>query len=166
MRWVLVDWLPHITVGDGITVSDDAMQEVEKISKALESTPDNEMLHYVLGIAYRTKGDKDKAEMCYGKALELKPDYFDANYELGTLHFNKGVEWNEKANSLPANEMNKAKDYDAKATEEFNKAIPYFEKARQLNDKDKSVLSALKKLYTRTGQTEKLQEINDKLKAK
>ena len=29
--------------------------------------------------------------MHYKKAIELKPDYFDANYNLGALYFNEGV---------------------------------------------------------------------------
>ena len=34
----LVDWLPHITVGDGIIISDNDMQAVEKISQAFATS--------------------------------------------------------------------------------------------------------------------------------
>ena len=42
-----------------------------------------------------------EAEKAYLKAIELKPDYFDAYYNLGALFFNKGVEVFEFANSIP-----------------------------------------------------------------
>ena len=34
----LVDWLPHITIGDGIIISDNDMQVVEKISQAFAAS--------------------------------------------------------------------------------------------------------------------------------
>ena len=139
---------------------------LEKTSKAIVSAPDNEMLYYIQGIVYKDKGLPDKAEASYKKAIEVKPDYFEANYELGALYFNKGVEWNNKSNNLPASQLNKAKEYDANAAAEFKKAVPYLEKAMEVNEKDRAVLMALKQLYARTRQDDKLQQINEKLKTK
>jgi len=135
---------------------------LEKTNKALEATPDNEILYFVQGTVYEKKGDAAKAENAYKKAVELKPEYYEANYNLGVLYYERGVEWNKKANDLPPTQMNKAKEYDAKTTEEFKKSVPYFEKANELNASDVTVVKILLKMYKVLGDNDKY----DKLKAK
>ena len=49
------------------------------------------------------------AEKSYKKAIELKPDYFDAIYNLGALYVNDAVGIMGKANKLDLNDKN----YDA-----------------------------------------------------
>jgi tetratricopeptide (TPR) repeat protein len=139
---------------------------LEKTSKAIEAAPDNEMLYYIRGKLYKDKNQFDKAVADFAKAIDIKPDYFDPNYELGESYFNRGADWNKKSNDLPPSQSQKAKEYEDKMDADFKKAIPYLEKAMQLNEKDKNVLIALKQLYARTGDNEKLQQINEKLKTK
>ena len=45
----------------------------------------------------------------------------------------------------------------------MQKALPYFEKALKLEPKDYNSLVALKEIYARTKQYDKLKEINAKL---
>ena len=81
------------------------------------------------------------------------------------------------ARALAANEgaelMNKIKDiaddalYNAekgKADEFFKMALPYNEKAREVNPKDRDNLMMLKNIYARTGDTAKATEITNLLK--
>lgn len=124
---------------------------LEKINKAIETAPDNELLYYTQGLIYKGKKQLDKAEAAYKKVIELKPDHLDANYELGVLYFNSGVEWNSKAASLPLSDSKKAKEYDEKAAADFKNSIPYFEKVHALNPNDLAVIRSLKKLYGRIG---------------
>ena len=102
------------------------------------------------------------AEADYKKAIEFKPDYFDALYNLGALYNNKGAFIAKEANKI-ANEA-KYKVENAKATEEFNKAMPLLEKALQINPKDNNTLFALKQIYSRLQLLDKLKAINEKLK--
>lgn len=102
------------------------------------------------------------AEADYKKAVELKPDYFDALYNLGVLYNNKGVALNKKADMITDNAKYKAEN--DKATAEFNKAIPVLEKALEVNPKDKNTMYALKQVYARTQQADKLKAINERLK--
>lgn len=101
------------------------------------------------------------AESDYKKAIELKPNNFDALYNLGVLYSNDGVALNKKADDIVDNAQNAA--MVAKATESYKKAIPFLEKALEINPTDKNVMFALKQIYTRLEMSDKLKEMNERL---
>ena len=104
----------------------------------------------------------EKAIPDYKKSLELKPDYFDANYNLGALYYNQAVDIIKKAQDETDNDKyNKMMD---KAKSIMKVALPYLEKAYSINDKDKNTMVSLKELYYRLGQVDKSKAIGDKLK--
>ena len=139
---------------------------LEKTSKAIEVAPDNEMLYFVQASIYEQKGDRDKAEASYKKALEVKPDYMEANFNLGALYFNRGVDFNKKANDLPLDQTKKSKEYDDKANESFKLAIPYLEKAHELSPTENAINQTLLKIYKRTGNDEKYNQLKASLEKK
>lgn len=102
------------------------------------------------------------AEMDYKKAIELKPDYFDALYNLGVLYNNHGVVLNKIADQITDNA--KYKTANDLALAKFTNALPVLEKALELNPKDKNTMFALKQIYARTQQPDKVKEINERLK--
>ena len=107
--------------------------------------------------------DKFKmAEADYKKAIELKPEYFDALYNLGVLYNNHGVSINKTADKITDNAKYKAEN--DKATAEFSKAMPILEKALSVNPKDRNTMYALKQIYARMQMMDKLKEMNEKLK--
>ncbi len=61
----------------------------DNLMLAAEQDPTNEILWFSLGSVYDNLGMQDEAVDAYAKSLEIKPDYFDANYILGALYFNK-----------------------------------------------------------------------------
>lgn len=126
----------------------------DKLIKATEVTPDNEVLHCVLGNIYNSSKEEDKAIEEYKKAIELKPDYELANYNLGVIYFSRGKIWMDKVNALPLKEEAKAKDYEAKAKIEFKSATEYLEKSYEVSP-DKKTKQTLFQLFTRLGETEK-----------
>jgi tetratricopeptide (TPR) repeat protein len=98
------------------------------------------------------------AEADYKKAIELKPDYFDALYNLGALYNNQGV-----AVSKMADKITDQKKYEAelkRAGDAFNNALPVLEKALEVNQTDKNTMYALKQIYSRTQQLDKLKALN------
>jgi tetratricopeptide (TPR) repeat protein len=98
------------------------------------------------------------AETDYKKAIELKPDYFDALYNLGALYNNQGV-----AISKMADQITDQKKYEAelkRASDAFNNALPVLEKALEVNQTDKNTMYALKQIYSRTQQLDKLKALN------
>ena len=46
---------------------------------------------------WTTLGNADEAIEAYKKALAVKADYFDANYNLGALYFNQAVQGIERS---------------------------------------------------------------------
>jgi len=133
---------------------------LDKINKAIGDVPKNEVLYFMRGTIYEKRGNASQAEDAYKKAVELKPDYYDAIYNLGKLYFGVGTEWSEKANNTPAGDSITLKEYDAKTKEAFQKTIPYYEQLHTLNPTDASVFFPLLRMYKETGNKEKY----DKLK--
>lgn len=125
----------------------------EKLQAAIAAN-DNEVLHAILANIYTKTGELDNAEKEYLKALEIKPDYEVSNYNLGVVYFNKGNDWNKKAGDLPPKEATKAKEYDAKAIEEWKKAVTYLEKSYEVSA-DKATKQRLFQLYNKLGEPDK-----------
>jgi len=126
----------------------------DKLSKAIDLAPDNELLHAVLGQVYEKSGDLVNSEKEYLKALEIKPDYEIINFKLGAFYFNLAAEFNKKLNELPPKETVKSKDYNEKIIDNFKKAIPFLEKAFESNP-DKAYKQRIFQAYSRLGETEK-----------
>ncbi len=126
----------------------------DKLNKAIDLAPDNELLHAVLGQVYEKSGDLVNSEKEYLKALEIKPDYEIINFKLGAFYFNLAAEFNKKLNDLPPKETVKSKDYNEKIIDNFKKAIPFLEKAFESNP-DKAYKQRIFQAYSRLGETEK-----------
>jgi tetratricopeptide (TPR) repeat protein len=128
----------------------------DKLNAAIEVSPDNEMLHFILGNLYKETKDNTSAEKEYLKTLDLKPDYEPANYNLGALYYTIGKEWNDKLNNLPPKDP-KTKEYEKNKDDGFKKAVVYLEKSYLVdkNDKTKKILF---QLFTRLGETEKAEK--------
>ena len=107
----------------------------------------------------------EKAVKAYDKAIDLRPDYFDPNYNMGALYVNKASTLIAKANELP---LDQQKEYDALITEAndyLTRSIPYLEKALELQPDDRSTMVSLKEIYTRLKMMDKLKEIDAKLES-
>jgi tetratricopeptide (TPR) repeat protein len=48
---------------------------IEQYAKVVELKPDSPQAHVNLGVAYKHKGELDKALACYIRALQQRPDY-------------------------------------------------------------------------------------------
>jgi len=128
-----------------------------KLIEAIAVTPTNEVLHTILANIYEKTNDLENAEKEYLKALEIKPDYEVANYNLGVVYFNSGNEWNKKMNDLPMSETKKAKEYEIKANEYFKKAVVNLEKSYEITP-DKATKQRLRQLNLKLGEMEKAEK--------
>lgn len=137
-------------------------EAMANLNLAIEKDPKNPNLHFALGTVHDKLGEFEKAEVAYKKAIEIDPNYFDPQYNLGALYFNKAVKINDMANTITDN-AKYAKEA-AKADAMFKTALPYLEKAHQINPQDKSTMQSLKQLYLMTEQQDKFNEMSAKLK--
>lgn len=130
---------------------------------AMEKDATNPSLFFAAGTIYDKMEDMDKAADMYAKAIEINPEYFDANYNLGTLYYNKAAEYIKEATNLPLNETKKYDELLAKGNEMMEKALPYFENAEKIQPTDITTLQTLREIYTRLNMLEKLKGINERL---
>jgi len=118
---------------------------IGKLGEAIALDDENDLLYFNRGTIYDQEGDIANAEKDYLKALDLNPTAFGANYNLGALYFNSGVETNNKANGTSNNTVYAKLKKQADAA--FAKALPYLETAHELDTEDKNTLLSLKQLY-------------------
>jgi len=133
------------------------------LNTAIAKDTANHLLYFARGNIYDKMGDTGKAKADYLHAIAAKPDYFDAYYNLGAMFFNQGADLANKANNIPPT---KQKEYDAAkklADDKFREAMPYLEKANELNPGDQSTLVSLKQLYARIGETVKYEKVKAQL---
>ena len=105
----------------------------------------------------------EKATEAYNKAIELKPDYFDPNYNMGALYVNKAAATIDIANRLPLDAQDEYDKLKNEADDYLKTCLPYLEKARELDPEDRSTLVSLKEIYTRLKMYDELKEVNAKL---
>ncbi|MBW8332390.1 MAG: tetratricopeptide repeat protein [Prolixibacteraceae bacterium] len=140
---------------------DDALRYLDI---AIEQDPKNASYHFAKGTLYDKLQKPEEATASYLKAIEYKDDYFDAYYNLGAVYYNKGVKQIDVANAVPSNQPEKYEVEKEKADIEFKKAIPYMEKAHEVNPTDKFTMESLKTLYYRLKMLDKHAEIVEKMK--
>jgi len=139
-------------------------EALKYLDLAISQDTKNASYYFAKGTLYDKLLKQDLATECYLKAIEYKEDYFDAYYNLGALYYNKGVKQIDVANAVPSNKTEQYEVEKKKADEEFQKAIPYMEKAQAINPTDKFTLESLKTLYYRLNMLDKHAIIVEKLK--
>lgn len=138
----------------------------ERLEEAIKLNPTDPTLYYNVGVMNMDQKKIDEAIAYFEKAIELKPDYGDAYNNIGAAII-------EKANPI-IEEMNKSlsdfNKYDKLQAQQFaiyKKAIPFYEKAYELNGSNMSIVQTLMGLYENLDMADKLEEIKlvyDKLK--
>jgi tetratricopeptide (TPR) repeat protein len=127
--------------------------------------PDS-LYYYFLGYLYDFQEDYDKAAENYEKAIELKPDYYDANYNLGVIHYNKARDVIKELNNLSLDEYREQEAaYAEKASVHFKDALPYFEQAAEAAPEDDlQLLETLQGIYLKLNMKEKADELEGRIK--
>lgn len=133
-------------------------QAIEYLNTAISKEPNNAQLYDVMGRVYET-GVKDaaKAEEYFKKALDLDPENADILSNLGRVYYNQAVNKQAEANSI--NDQQKYQEELAKAKALFEKAMPYFEKAHQINPEARDVMTALRGIYYNLNMGDKFEAI-------
>jgi hypothetical protein len=106
----------------------------------------------------KQKEAKGLALANYKKCIEIDPNNYDVNYNLGVMNFNEAIALNKKVGDMNMETYKK----EGKLAEElkdnkFKEALGYFEKAYSLKQED-DVKENLKNLY-------RMLKMDDKLKA-
>lgn len=90
-----------------------------------------------------------QAEAAYLKAISLKPDYFDALYNLGAMYNNRGVAIMQSSTKVKLNDEAAIKKIQEDADACFTLALDPLNKAHLLNPTEKYTIETLKNIYFR-----------------
>ena len=137
-------------------------EQLASLLLAIEADPENLNLYFLVGKTYDDKKEYVVAEEYYKKAAELKPDFFEAYYNIGAIYVNQAAEVQGEANDLPLNETEKYDELTAIASKHLEAAVPYLEKALEVRPDDVPTITALKEAYARLKMDDKLEQMNNK----
>jgi tetratricopeptide (TPR) repeat protein len=168
-----------------------------RLEAALKGDPDNADLHFSLANCYEkiaypktAEGDPipgtasreaiEKAELHYRTAIRLSPDNPDFHYNLGVLYYQAASAFNRQLMQITGTGDAEQKKYDAIAAQrdaEFDRALPFFEKAYTTLDSRAGSLTGdekepyvnsmvgMKEIYSRKGNKSRAEELEAKIKA-
>jgi len=139
----------------------DSVNYKRLISEALEKRPNDEVLVFNLGVTCANANQFEDAEKYYNKAIELKPDFLNAYINLADLILKPDAKIVDDMNKIKGSSDSELKKYNILKEQRqklFQKAMPIYEKAHQLDPKDEDIKSILKSVYSYL-------ELTDKVKA-
>jgi tetratricopeptide (TPR) repeat protein len=147
------------------------MGNTEEFRKLLElattKDPKNPELQYNLGVISADSDHPDEARAYYEKAIELDPNYINAYINLAALILNSEQPIIEEMNSLGTSKADNIKYDELKEKRQklYSDAIPYLEKALDIDSKNINAAKTLMNIYSATGETAKFKDMKAKVEA-
>jgi len=165
---------------------------LNKVQAAISADPKNKSLYYYAGLTYSSsaaavgddlvnakKSSKDaaaiaalqakkddfltKAADMYKKAIEIDPNYFEANQSAGSTLLSPAIDMFNDANNLPPSKQKEYNAMVAKATAQADVAKPYLLKAVELQPNSRDALMNLQNYYKVTKDMTKVTELTQKI---
>ncbi len=134
------------------------------IRECLTINPNDSDMLFNLGVI-TSKTDAAGAEAYYKKAIEIKPDYFNAYLNLAILKLDGEKEIIDEMNKLGTSQKDN-KRYEVLKKERvavFREALPYLEKANELDSDNKDVSRTLLNVYGALEMTDKKNALKAKM---
>lgn len=139
--------------------TDDA---IAYLDEALEQDPTNAQYMNVKGSLYEEAGNLELAMEMFQGALKLDPNNTDALVSVGRQYFNAAVYANDEVSNIMNDAEYKAKK-ESDVLPKFREALPYFEKAHEIDPENRETMVALRNIYYNLGDGEKMTEIETKM---
>ena len=139
----------------------DKFQEMMEV--AIKKDPNNEVLHFNLGVVNSDLGNKDKAREHYEKSIEINPEYFNSYINLVNLILDEDIQIVEQMNDLGNTREDNKKYDELKEFREsiYRECIPILQKAISIQ-KDCGIIRTLMNIYGVLGdETGELQEVRE-----
>jgi tetratricopeptide (TPR) repeat protein len=154
----------------------DYLKTKEILEEIIVKQPDNVQLYFVIGNIYdqlskdtshTAAQNEENFELTikyYKMAIEKKSDYFEALFNLGTIYNNRGVDKFNFAQKLPFGDPRYA-GIMKEGDELFNMALPYLERAHEVNATDGDPIRMLYSIYVRLKKNEQAAAMKKKMDA-
>jgi len=119
------------------------------ITEVLEKDPNDADLLFNLGVISTNSGDIEDAKKYYKRAIEVNPNYFNAYNNLGALMLVGEDKMVKEMNSLGTTPKDNKRfdELKAKRNKMYADALPYFEKALQIEPKEPNIKAVLLNAY-------------------
>jgi tetratricopeptide (TPR) repeat protein len=137
----------------------------KKVDEALAKNPNNADLIFNLGVISGNANKLEDAKKHYLRAIEIKPDYFDAYLNLSELMLRDDEKFVDEINSLGTSEKDNKRYAVLKADREknFKQLLPYLEKAVDLKPSSEPAKKTLLSVYNALEMTDKYKALKAKM---
>lgn len=131
------------------------------LNEAIAANPDKAEFYDVKGTICEQMNDMEKALENFQKAVEVDPSYAKGQFNVGRYYYNLAVKKADEAGSdLNTRQLREYFDKEVKPL--YAKALPYMEKAYQLDPDNSDIKYALTNVYYQLGDEAKLKAIEGK----
>jgi tetratricopeptide (TPR) repeat protein len=145
------------------------VEAVEDLNRLRELDPENAQLLFVLGTIYGDENNKDvydveKARKFYEDALAIKPDYYDATYNIGVLYTTMANKYIEQANEITGFSKAEQEQYNnliEQGNELLRTGLPYLKSAYDAQPSD-DVKNVLRSIYVKLNMMEEAKALDGK----
>jgi len=154
-----------ITEADLYLKLNDVANYTKLVNEALLKDPKNVDLVFNLGVMSSNANNLVEAEKHYKKALELDPNYFNANLNLAELKLRGDEKFVTEMNKLGTSEKDN-KRYDTLKSEReknFKSVLPYLEKAVEIDSTNDAAKKTLLSVYNALEMTDKYKALKAKM---
>ena len=136
------------------------------ITEVLAQSPNDADLVFNLGVISYNAKNLVEAEKYYKRAIEIKPDYVNAYLNLAILKLDADKKLFEEIQKLGNSEKDNNRYEVLKKQREavFTSALPYLEKASELDGTNEEVKGTLLSVYRALEMTEKAKALKAKMK--
>ena len=122
------------------------------IDEALEANPDDDELYNAKGLIIESKEDIYEALPYYQRCIELNDSNALGQFNVGRYFYNKAMETRQRSNLY-------GKRLASLVNPIYREALPYLEKSYALNPRNPELVNALRDIYYKLGEADKLQAI-------
>ncbi|MTK54236.1 tetratricopeptide repeat protein [Paludibacter sp.] len=133
-------------------------EALEYLNQAIAKEPNVAQYHFVSGRLKEESKDYDGAKAAFEKAIQLKPDYAEAENAIARMYYNKAAAILQEANDIKDMALVKKKQDEAQSL--FKESLPYFKKAYEMNPKDAELKGDLKRIYYRLQMNAEYEALN------
>lgn len=133
-------------------------EALDYLNQAIAKEPNIAQYHFVSGRLKEESKDYEGAKAAFEKAIQLKPDYAEAENAIARMYYNKAAAILQEANDIK--DMAQVKKKQDEAQSLFKESLPYFKKAYEMNPKDAELKGDLKRIYYRLQMNAEYEALN------
>lgn len=147
-------------------IRDESEEALEYLSLAKQDDPDNISFIFAEGTIFDKLSRTEDAINAYKTCIALDSTYFNAYFNLGVVYYNQAVKIIDDAQLIE--DLEAYNEMMATSVIEFENAIPYMVKAREISPEGSvkcEVLNTLKTLYYRVKQEDDRQAVVEEMES-